>query len=198
MKNRDALIVFAKSPRSGNVKTRLEGHLPEEERISLYTSLLESTVEKLRAIPDADTFISYSPPEESGYFSKFGLATFAQSEGDLGERMHKAMEGLFADGYARVVLVGVDIPGLSASIIRKAFELLSGVDVVFGPARDGGYYLVGLRAPKGEIFSNIEWSTDTTLRQSIRKAEAAGLSVAFVDTLSDIDRPDDLKNLFPQ
>ncbi len=111
--------------------------------------------------------------------------------------MHVAMKKLLDGGYRRVVLVGVDIPGLAVSIILKAFGLLSDFDVVFGPATDGGYYLVGLKAPQEEIFTGIEWSTETTLSQSVEKAKAAGLSVSYVDVLSDIDRPEDLKSLLP-
>lgn len=198
MKNENALIIFAKAPMGGNVKTRLAGHLPKADRLRLYTSLLESTIEKLRDIPGIDTFISYAPPEESGFFERFGLKMFSQTEGDIGRRMHNALGRVLEEGYGRAVLVGVDIPALSASIVRKAFGLLSDSDVVFGPAQDGGYYLVGLRAPAEEIFADIGWSTETTLKQSVEKAEEAGLGVAFVDTLSDIDRPEDLERFLPE
>jgi rSAM/selenodomain-associated transferase 1 len=190
--NKNAVIIFAKSPRSEDVKTRLAGRLSREERLGLYRSLLESTVEKLRRVPGADTFISYTPPEEGEYFEGFGLRTFPQAEGDLGLKMHDALARVLGEGYEKAVLVGVDIPELSAAIILRAFGLLEGIDVVFGPATDGGYYLVGLKRPAGEVFTGIEWSTGTTLSKSVAKAGAAGLGVAYADTLSDIDRPEDL------
>jgi len=193
MKNQNALIIFAKSPEAANVKTRLSGHLDDDERLKLYTSMLDGTVERLKAISKADTLICYDGDE--GYFRKFGLRTFPQADGDLGERMHRAMKELFDEGYSKVVLVGVDIPGLSQPIISSAFKLLSEHDAVFGPATDGGYYLVGLKAPAEEIFTGIEWSTNTTLRQTLAKAKDAGLKMTITDILSDVDRPEDLKNL---
>jgi rSAM/selenodomain-associated transferase 1 len=193
VKNRNALIIFAKSPESVNVKTRLASHLDEKERLKLYAALLDGTVEKLRDIPGADTLISYAGDGE--YFRKFGLRMFPQSGGDLGRKMHIAIDKVLGEGYLKAVLVGVDIPGLSAEIIRRAFNLLEECDAVFGPASDGGYYLVGLKAPAEDIFTGIEWSTEATLKQTLAKAESAGLKVSFTDTLSDIDRPEDLEKL---
>jgi rSAM/selenodomain-associated transferase 1 len=193
VKNRNALIIFAKSPEAGNVKTRLAGHIDDEERLRLYTSMLDDTLKKLRDIPGADTFISYAGSE--GYFRKFGLRMFPQSEGDLGEKMHLDISKVLGMGYEKAVLVGVDIPGLSADIITNAFKLLDGCDVVFGPASDGGYYLVGLKTAVEEIFTGIQWSTRTTLRETLSKAKEAGLSIDLTDILSDIDRPEDLGRL---
>jgi rSAM/selenodomain-associated transferase 1 len=193
VKNRNALIIFAKSPAGGNVKTRLASHLNENKRLKLYTALLDGTVEKLRDIPGADTLISYAGDGE--YFGNFGLRMFPQAGGDLGRKMHIAIDKVLGEGYLKAVLVGVDIPGLSDEIIRKAFNLLEDCDAVFGPARDGGYYLVGLKAPTEEIFNGIEWSTEATLKQTLAKAESTGLKVSLTDTLSDIDRPEDLEKL---
>jgi rSAM/selenodomain-associated transferase 1 len=196
VKNRTALIIFAKSPESVNVKTRLAGHLSENERLKLYTALLDGTVEKLRDIPGADTLISYAG--DGDYLKNFGLRMFPQSGGDLGRKMHIAIERVLGEGYLKAVLVGVDIPGLSAETIKRAFNLLKECDAVFGPARDGGYYLVGLKAPAEDIFTGIEWSTKATLKRTLAKAESAGLKVSFTDTLSDIDTPEDLDKLLSQ
>jgi rSAM/selenodomain-associated transferase 1 len=192
---KNALIIFAKSPEGGDVKTRLAGHLTDAERLELYTALLEATIGELKDIENVDTFISYTPPEGGEYFREFGLGMFPQPGGDIGRRMHRALDKVLEDGYQKAVLVGVDIPGLSARIILKAFELLSDSDIVFGPARDGGYYLVGLKVPEEKIFKDIEWSTENTLRQSIQKAEASGKSVACTEELSDIDTAEDIKKL---
>lgn len=191
--NSNALIIMAKSPRKGDVKTRLAGHMPEGERLGLYVSLLKTTIEKLKEIPGVDTLISYYPPEEAGYFSVFGLGAFPQSGGDIGERMYNALGKVLEQGYEKAVLVGVDIPGLSPSIVLRAFELLRKSDLVFGPARDGGYYLVGLKEPVREIFEGIPWSTATTLKDTLKKASALGYSAALTETLSDIDTVEDLK-----
>ncbi len=190
-----ALIIFAKVPDKNNVKTRLAGHLTDDQRLKLYTKLLKDTIWKLRCIPDIKTYICYTPASAEGYFNRIGLAVFPQSEGDIGKRMFEAIQYVLAKGYERVVLVGVDIPGLSDLIVTDAMNMLALNDVVFGPAQDGGYYLVGLRKPIEDLFEGIEWSTKDTLKQSIRRAESLGLTVSFTEVLSDIDTIDDVKRV---
>jgi rSAM/selenodomain-associated transferase 1 len=191
--NDRALIIFAKSPLGADVKTRLSDHLPDEERLGLYVSLLTSTIEKLKDIPEVDTLIAYSPPEDRDYFTGFGPETFPQSGEDIGERMYNALEKVLKEGYGKAVLVGVDIPGLSPSIVLRAFELLKDSALVFGPARDGGYYLVGTKEPVREIFQEIPWSTSHTLEETLKKASKLGFSTALTEKLSDIDTKEDLK-----
>jgi len=189
---KDALIILAKAPDPKNVLTRLKGHLTEEERLKLYTRLLEGTVEKLRDIESVETFICYWPPDAEGWFSRFGLPVFAQPEGDLGLRMYSPLERVLKEGHEKAALVGVDIPGLSALIISNAFRALDNADIVLGPAADGGYYLVGLKSPVPGMFEAIEWSTERTLSQTLQKIDKLGLSYALVDTLNDIDTVKDL------
>jgi rSAM/selenodomain-associated transferase 1 len=194
MTNRSALIIFAKSPNQALVKTRLAPHLSDSGRVGLYTGLLEGTVRRLAGIEGVDTFICYWPEEEGGYFARFGLRMFPQSRGGMGTRMHKALKRVLDLGYEKAALVGVDIPELSGPLVLRALELLSVCDVVFGPARDGGYYLVGLREPRAEIFQGIEWSTCHTLGQSVEKASELGLRTGLTEVLSDIDTFEDLKS----
>jgi rSAM/selenodomain-associated transferase 1 len=194
--NRNALIMLAKAPYKDIVKTRLSGHMTDADRLSLYISLLEGTVSRLRNIPDCDSFISYSPKDAAGYFSRFGLRAFPQSEGDIGDRMFNALNKVLDDGYEKAALVGVDIPDISPSTVLKAFKLLDGDDIVFGPAEDGGYYLVGLKMPIRDIFKEIEWSTKRTLKQSIVRAERYGHRVALTETLYDIDTIEDVEKFF--
>ncbi|GBE05662.1 MAG TPA: glycosyltransferase [Nitrospirae bacterium] len=194
MKNKNALIIIAKYPELNNVMTRLAGSMPDKKRLVLYISLLESTVQRLRSIPGVDTFIAYAPQNSKEYFSKFNVKLLPLSKGDLGERMLDAMSRVLAEGYEKTALAGVDIPELTGSIILKAFELLSGNDIVYGPAGDGGYYLVGIKKPVKEIFNDIQWSTERTLEQCMDKAKQFGYSVVFTKTLSDVDTPEDLEN----
>jgi len=195
MKHSHALIIMAKAPDKDTVMTRLRGHLPDNERLNLYTSMLDGTVENLRDVPGADTYISFWPPDSVPYFERFGLPSFPQSEGDIGMKMHHSLRIAFANGYEKAAVVGVDIPDLLAQTIEKAFALLDGTDIVFGPTRDGGYYLVGMKRPHKEIFEGITWSTDKTLDETLKKTEELGLKTAFTETLYDIDTPDDLKRL---
>ena len=89
------------------------------------------------------------------------------------------------------MLVGSDIPGLTASLLKSAFQELNEKDLVLGPAKDGGYYLVGMKTPCKELFENIHWSTGEVLEQTLRKADRMGLSYALLPTLSDVDNEDD-------
>lgn len=191
--NQNALIIIAKYPEKGQVKTRLNGHLPAEDILKLYISLLNQTVSKLKNIPGADTFIAFAPATAEDYFLRFGTGLIPLNEGDLGARMFRSFNHVFSSGYEKAVLVGADIPDLSVSIIQKAFDLLSGKDIVYGPAKDGGYYLVGMKKLTREIFEKVPWSSDQTLKNSIEQAKKYGHAVAFTETLSDIDTIEDAK-----
>ncbi len=193
MKNTQALIIIAKYPEKETVKTRLKGIMKDEKRLALYVSMLEITVNKLKSVPEVDTYIAYAPESGRDYFTRFGVGLILLPEGDLGERMSHAFREVFKSGYRRAALVGADIPGLSSTIIQKAFELLSRNDVVYGPAEDGGYYLVGMSKPIQEIFEDVPWSSDQTLKRSIEKAERSGFSVALLETLFDVDTIEDAR-----
>ncbi|RJQ53852.1 MAG: glycosyltransferase [Nitrospiraceae bacterium] len=191
--NNNALIIIAKFPEKESVKTRLKGLMPDLKRLELYVSLLEHTVQKLKSIPGADTFIAYAPASAGEYFNRFGTRLIALPEGDLGVRMFHAFREVFHAGYQKAALVGADIPDLSAPVIQKAFELLSDNDVVYGPARDGGYYLVGMGKLIKEVFEDVPWSSDQTLKKSLEQAKKSGCSSAFTETLSDIDTIEDVR-----
>ena len=193
MNNRNSLIIIAKSPEKEHVKTRLKGLLTDEKRLRLYESMLEQTVSKLKSILGVDTFIAFAPPDSEAYFSGFGVNLIPLPPGDLGVRMFHAFKEVFKKGYLRAALVGADIPDLSDSIITRAFELLSLNDLVFGPAEDGGYYLVGMSSLIKEVFEGVPWSSGQTLEKSLKQAGLYGHSVGFTDTLSDIDTIEDLK-----
>jgi len=193
MKNKNALIIIAKHPEKGKVKTRLMGTMSDEKRLELYTYLLENTMQRLGAISGVDTFIAYAPQNAESYFLRFGLKLIPLPEGDLGKRMFHAFREVFKEGYEKAALVGVDIPGLTGSIILRAFELLSDSDIVYGPAKDGGYYLVGMGALVKEIFERVPWSSENTLKESIERAKQYGYSIALTETLSDIDTIEDVR-----
>jgi hypothetical protein len=188
----NALIIIAKYPEKENVKTRLKGLMPDEKRVELYVSLLKHTVEKLRSVPGADTFIAYAPVKAEYYFRDFETRLISLPDGDLGSRMFHSFKEVFQLGYQKAALVGADIPDISFSIIEESFDLLSDKDIVYGPAKDGGYYLVGMRKLVKEIFENVPWSSELTLKMSLEQAERYGYSAAFTETLSDIDTIEDV------
>lgn len=190
MKNRNALIIIAKYPEKGAVKTRIRG-LSDEQRVELYTRLLEDTMVKLSMIPGVDTYIAFAPFNTEEYFSRFNVGLIPLSDGDLGQRMYQAFHDTFHRGYEKVSLAGADIPDLSDSVIIDSFKHLSDHDLVFGPAGDGGYYLVGMRKLIREVFQDVPWSSDRTLEISIKNAEQSGYSVGLITMLSDIDTYED-------
>ena len=111
---------------------------------------------------------------------------------DLGERMAAAFQRNFLAGSDRIVLVGTDCPQLGLVHLEKAFSLLKNHDMVIGPAQDGGYYLLGLRRMVPDLFQNITWGTDLVFSQTMHSAQKAGLNIAELDVLVDVDTPDDL------
>jgi hypothetical protein len=115
-----------------------------------------------------------------------------QTSGDLGTRMREAFGKAFADGAARAVAIGTDVPGLSVDLLSRAAELLADHDVVLGPAGDGGYYLIGMTHHHPELFTAIDWSTDRVARQTRAAIGRLGLTLAELPVLNDVDRPEDL------
>ncbi len=192
MKNRNALIIIAKHPEIGAVKTRIEG-LSDEQRVKLYSKLLNDTMEKLSSISGVDTYIAFAPANTKDFFSRYKVGLITLSDGDLGIRMHEAFSNIFQRGYEKISLVGADIPDLSESIIIDSFNQLSDHDLVYGPARDGGYYLIGMSKLIKEVFIAVPWSSPMTLEISMSNAKQAGYSVARITTLSDIDTFEDAK-----
>jgi hypothetical protein len=193
MKDRNALIIIAKYPEKDRVKTRLKGLIPDNKRIDLYITLLNRTVNNLKTITGVDTFIAYAPESAREYFSRFKVELIPLHEGDLGMKMLEAFQEVFNSGYSKASLVGVDIPDLSSSIILRSFDILNYNDLVFGPARDGGYYLVGMNRLIKEIFENVPWSSEYTLRESIDRAKQSGYSIGYTEALRDIDTIKDAK-----
>jgi len=192
MKNENALIIIAKYPEEGKVKTRIRG-LSDRQRVQIYEHLLRQTMDKLGSIKGIDTWIAFAPSEAEGYFRQFGPGLIHLSDGNLGERMHQAFRETFCRGYRKVSLAGADIPDLSAGIIIDSFRILEQNDLAFGPASDGGYYLIGMRKLVSDVFKDVPWSSSKTLAQSIQKAESAGLSYGLIRMLSDIDTMEDLQ-----
>jgi len=188
----NALVIFAKAPDIHTVKTRLKGCLTDAERLNLYVSLMENTIRLSRKIQGITPFISYTPSKGGSYFERYNLPMFSQKGSDLGERMYHALVHVISLGYQKAVIVGTDIPEIDEGIISDAFIFLDESDMVLGPAKDGGYYLIGVKEANQNVFQNIDWSTDMVFKQTLKKAEEEGLVVSLLKILSDIDRPEDL------
>ncbi|GMV48633.1 MAG: hypothetical protein NBKEAIPA_03465 [Nitrospirae bacterium] len=199
-----ALVIFAKAPIAGQVKTRLCPALTEDEAATLHGSFVLDTLERTKAAVGTfkllvDRYLACSPSLTHVFFkimeARHGVSLLDQVGDDLGTRMHHTFETLFGQGYRRVCLVGTDVPSLPLTHYRDALEWLTRHDVVLGPAMDGGYYLIGLTKPQPSLFADIPWSTDGVLALTEQKTQQAGLSTAVLPTWRDIDTVEDLRAL---
>ncbi|WP_417516298.1 TIGR04282 family arsenosugar biosynthesis glycosyltransferase [Minwuia sp.] len=188
------LIIFAKAPRMGAVKTRLARDIGAAEALGFYRRSLDRTIRLGRALTSVETVIWTAPDNAAGgrYFPS-GIAVYPQGRGDLGLRMSRALSHhMMCDR----LLIGGDIPGITPEILNEAFDQLSCNDATFGPAEDGGFWLAGLRAgfqPRG-LFCGVGWSEPTTLTQTLSTLPAHA-SIAFCQTLNDIDDLRDYQRL---
>ncbi len=191
----DALVVFAKFPEPGKVKTRLAADIGAAAAADLYREFLFLTLETATALRDTDVVIAFSPADRLPQFEQLiarDCRFVPQPEGDLGRRMERVFAE-FLQEYKRAVIIGTDSPTLPAAYLRQAFSALEGSDVVFGPTEDGGYYLVGLRAPQPLLFAGIPWSTDAVLEATLERARESALAVHLLPTWHDIDTLADLR-----
>ena len=191
------LIVYAKRPFPGYAKTRLGANIGTEQAAGVYARLLYAYLLDLLHADLADTRIelSVASPADVPFFADAfpELVVRAQIEGDLGARMAASFEQAFAVGAETVVLTGSDIPGLDSQIVRAAFHALETTPVAIAPASDGGYYVIGMRAPGARLFEGIEWSSDRVLAQTEALADAQGLEMAYLPERFDIDTAEEFE-----
>ena len=186
------LAVFAKAPLPGQVKTRLVPPLTPDQGAELYRCMLLDTIAQVRTLP-VDIVIFYHGDECFFRALAPDVLLLPQQEGGLGERLESAFTALSFLGYRTRVAIGTDAPDLPLGYIEEAFRLIeSGSDVVFGPAEDGGYYLVGLEGASGGIFRDIPWSGPQVLAVSRQRAREAGFVEALLPTWYDVDSYEDL------
>lgn len=196
---RAAVAIMAKTPRAGEVKTRLCPPLSTGEAAELYRRFLLDKIEQVGMLRGAHPAIAYTPVEGRAVFEELapGFALVPQQGVDLGARLANSFDRLFAEGYAAVLLIDSDTPTLPTGFLQRALDLIATprVDVVLGPSEDGGYYLIGLRSPHRELFEEIAWSTARVLPETVRRAEAKGLEAAYLPPWFDVDTPADLERL---
>ncbi len=192
-----ALIIFAKAPIPGEVKTRLCPPLDEEEAASLHGSLVLDAIERTKGLQGISLYVAGAPDLEHPFFKvlegRYGARLLRQRGPDLGARMQQAMQDAFDQGMKDVILAGTDLPTLPRTNMVEALKLIKNHDVVLGPTADGGYYLIGLRKMRPDLFQGITWSTATVLAETKMKIEAAGLSLGALPECRDLDTLEDLK-----
>jgi len=196
------LIIFTRYPEAGTTKTRMMPELGAAGAAELQRQMTEhirSKVDQLRNLQPLAVEIRYEGGSEKRMLEWLGpgFSYCRQGGGDIGRRMGRALQGAFGQGYDTAVIIGSDIPDISTDIMQKAFEALNHKDLVLGPAADGGYYLIGgQRRGFGhwhpQLFSGISWGTDRVLPQTLAIARKLGLRYKLLDTLRDVDRPEDL------
>jgi len=190
------ILIFAKAPEPGRVKTRLIDTIGAERAALLYTHLLDRTIRGVCSARLAPVALWCAPDSSHPLFvaaaRRYGVALCQQGEGDLGQRMSDALAAALVDA-AYCVLIGGDIPGMNDDYIGLALDALrQGRDAVLGPAEDGGYTLIGLRRPEPSLFGGIAWGTGEVATSTRQRMRGAGLHWEELPTLWDVDRPADL------
>jgi len=190
-----AIVQFAKASRPGRVKTRLEPALSPDACASLQAALVGDVWERVTS-SSADARFLYCDIDWAPYQQIAGAERFRlQREGDLGARMLGCFDELAAEGFDRIVIVGSDSPTLPVELVDRAIEALAECDAVLGPAEDGGYYLVGCRAPDKKMFGGVEWSSERTFAQTEAAFSKVGFSTFALPPWWDVDTPADLLRL---
>jgi hypothetical protein len=193
-----AIAIMAKQPLPGKTKTRLCPPLSIEQSVELSEALLRDTIALVDIIPGADLALAISPPQAQPYFAQLvpdGRLLMPVSGANIGRCLHKTLEALLAMGYSKALALNADGPTLPPEYLQQAIESLDRYELVFGPAIDGGYYLVGLTRPQPVLFKGIAWSTRQVLGQSLQRAKQAGLRTALIPEWYDVDNFEDLQRL---
>lgn len=190
---------MVKYPEPGRVKTRLAGDIGPEKAALICRQMTERVMKQ--TIPFAEEynrFVFYDPAERvRDFMSWLPHEKFMAQEGsDVGQRMDNAIRYLLENGAEKAVITGADIPALTSRIVLHAFEMLDHADVVVGPARDGGYYLIGMKSTTPELFRNIPWSTGDVFAETVMALKHSGKSYRVLPVLSDLDTIEDLGHIY--
>ena len=196
---RTAVMIMAKAPYPGQVKTRLCPPLTPWQAAALSRAFLCDKIAQVRTLISARPAIAYTPASGEDFFAEVApdFTLIAQQGTDLGERLIHSLEYFLHLGYAGVMAIDSDTPTLPTHCLQRAIALLTkhDVDVVLGPSDDGGYYLIGIRAMHRPLFLDMPWSTSAVLSETVRRAQALGLRVAWLPPWFDVDTPADLARL---
>ncbi len=200
--SKERLIIFTRYPETGTTKTRLIPILGAKGAANLQRKMTEHTLSRmmgLTASGDLTIEIRYDGGNEELMKQWLGseFEYVLQGDGDLGYRMQRAFEDAFKSGAAAAVIIGTDIPGLTAVDITKAFAALKQKKIVLGPAKDGGYYLIGLQknafSPAvGDLFAGIKWGEHDVLKKTLNISKQLGLNYSLLKEMDDVDRPEDI------
>jgi len=196
-KQQKRLILFTRYPEPGTTKTRLIPALGGEGAAALQKRMTERmlrTAMEFKGTCEVCIEVRFQGGTGSLMKEWLGrdLIYSPQGTGDLGHRLPAAFEEAFREGVHRVVVVGTDCPEMTAGHLLQAFRCLEKTELVLGPAKDGGYYLIGLNKHAPGLFEGVSWGTGTVLKETLALADSLGLTLEMMDVLQDVDRPEDL------
>ncbi|CAA0146860.1 TIGR04282 family arsenosugar biosynthesis glycosyltransferase [Tenacibaculum maritimum] len=190
--NKNLLLIFTRNPELGKVKTRLAKAVGNETALTIYKFLLDKT-KKVTQNLNCDKAVYYSVQvrnhdiwEEKNYQKKL------QKGEDLGIRMHNAFQEAFENNYEKVLIIGSDLYDLTPNHIHEAFDKLNSNEVVIGPAKDGGYYLLGMKKLIPSIFKNKNWGTSSVRKDTLKDLEK--VNVHLLEPLNDVDLIEDIED----
>ena len=192
------LVIFAKAPIPGKVKTRLIPALGIEGACQLYEEMAHNIIVKLAESKICQVNV-YSHLDMTHQFFKDleirnALKIYSQQGNNLGERMFQAIKSTLIN-FSKVIVIGADCPEYSADYLENAIHALDRKDVVIGPATDGGYVLIGMKTAEPHVFARISWGGNTVLDNTVERIVESSLSYELLSPLHDIDVPADLKHL---
>ena len=183
------VIVFVKNIKLGTVKTRLAKTIGDYGAFEVYSELVKITEKATEALQVDKRIYFSNAVVETKWENEFKTV---QNGADLGERMLNAFKDGFEAGYKRIVLIGSDLPNISSTHIENGLEALKTNDVVFGPAEDGGYYLIGFSNLIPSVFENKPWSQSNLLDVTLKELQEKEVQIGVLETLNDIDTYEDL------
>jgi len=191
--SKNALLIFTRNPELGKCKTRLAATIGDEAALEIYKFLIAHTA-KISAGVQADKFVYYSEKRrENDYWDKELFRKKVQYGNDLGMKMENAFIEIFSLGYERAIIIGSDMYDMNSEDINEAFQKLASNSFVLGPAEDGGYYLLGMKSIKPELFRNKNWGTATVQKATLN--DMKNESIALLPEKNDIDYYADVKDI---
>jgi rSAM/selenodomain-associated transferase 2/rSAM/selenodomain-associated transferase 1 len=198
MTEKRCVVLFAKYPEKGAVKSRLSRYYGEDFVVDLSRNFITDTLDTLSNGHYSCRVACYPGERKAEMIDEFGSKHLymSQTGSDLGERMKNAMADLFSEGFQSILVIGSDIPDLPNHILESAFRALESHDAVIGPSVDGGYYLIGMQEPKflPDVFAGLMWGTNTVFKDTTKIFREKGYSLYVLPTWRDVDRPVDLND----
>jgi rSAM/selenodomain-associated transferase 1 len=193
------LLVFTRAPRAGQVKTRLIPQLGAQGAADFHARLIHHCLQTVTGASLCPVELWCAPTCHDPFFQncreRYNVELYEQAQGELGERMHHALGSALARAES-AVLIGTDIPSIEASDIDAAFQVLQqGKDAVVGPARDGGYYLIGLKQPTRQLFEGISWGNSTVFQETLFRLQQLDMDWICLREHADVDTPEDYQRL---